>query len=503
MKTGLWFGLIISLISFSAVSAKSDNVPPHPDMLRQSSLSSSVIPEPPTPQIPDTPVPLQPQDVLPSLENLGSLIDISVYLLYFSNKTPVESMSDACGQAYTDLLDENQRASEKLAHMIAETVSEGADTPFLSYVRFYEAATTNRKSGLCNLAQFVKDDLQQQPGISQQHLTTAGSIATEASATEISLTGLEGVIQDLVNDLGNASVTYRHKAQYEYKETGDKEELNRKLSVFYRIFDIYGQLNQLFLSDTRATAAETYKKAEDARKSGQYSQAITLYKQVISMDAAYAAKNGCWCWIGYCYEMPGDYENALTSYRKSIDTDITDPYKRSSYTSLVGIFLNRLPCTETSLLRGIDTVTEIAACVSDEKILIQSRYDRGNLCDYLTSVSGLSVDKQEKYYLDAIGWYREYLTVYKDGYYLPEPDYVRYKICGLCDRIWSRLYSLAAQKRLDYCRAAISENLKYEEEFSAVNPGYAAQALHQAGSTCNSLITTYAFQSLLTLEEKK
>ncbi|MDD2716982.1 MAG: hypothetical protein PHW04_13915 [Candidatus Wallbacteria bacterium] len=460
-------------------------------------------PDLPTPPQPPEPEPAASTNISAQLNSITSLIDSTLFTFYLSGKVTEQELKEALEQIYAASLDEIEKSSIPLALTIASDLSKGCDGSFKAFETCFTASDSNRKNGLSVPAETILEKLESvnENGTLSSYISRIRKLISQADASQIDLSGYGSAIRKLIDNFGNLTVDFHSKILYEFVETGDKTEFERRTAYYRKAFFLYSKLNNRYCTEIRAAAQELYQKAEYAYSEGRYQDAIDLYQQVIASDAAFAAQNGCKCKIGSCHVSLGDYEKALSSYKESIAVDTTDPYKRASYDGIVNIFMVRLPRTEANLLRGINYITQLMDTVQDEKILIKSRYDRGWICEYLASVSGITPEKKEEYYLAAIKWLEEYLGVYKPGDNLAEPYYVSYKICLDRDNLYG-IYQLSNEKKLTYCKAAVSEYLKYEEEFSTVNPTYAVQSLTRAGDLCYSL-PGYSYTYHFTIDQKK
>ncbi|MDD5092384.1 MAG: hypothetical protein PHQ23_15905, partial [Candidatus Wallbacteria bacterium] len=146
MKTGLWSGLIIAMISISTVSAKSDIVPPPADMAHNRNTRGLVVPKSAGPShnlSPSTAADFSPiqnsylrcagTDICSSLtlaqlsdihnfSSLKALINTSLWTLHLSKTLSDESAKDAAEQVYAASLDENERQSAVIAAEIVENI---------------------------------------------------------------------------------------------------------------------------------------------------------------------------------------------------------------------------------------------------------------------------------------------------------------------------------------------------------------------------------------------
>ncbi|MDD5090984.1 MAG: tetratricopeptide repeat protein, partial [Candidatus Wallbacteria bacterium] len=370
MKTGLWFGLIIAMISFSAVSAKSDNVPPHGYM---SDARGLVVPKSSAPSrnlSPSTAADFSPiqnsKFIIQNFSSLKALINTSLWTLHLSKTLSDESAKDAAEQVYAASLDENERQSAVIAAEIVENiktmesgtgrsqiplpqirpvpVQSRADTWISPYTRYplfdqfedgFTRATSNEKNGLGILAGKIEELLLQSNIRAQRsdYLSRIRKIIAQSQNAQVSFSEWNNPIQELIERFGLLVVTMHAQAINELINSGDKDEFGKQKAFIDPAFDLYTVLNKKYCigSSGRETVEKVFSQAKDAYYAQNYGEAVELFRQVIKMDSAYASQNGCYWHIGKCYREWKKYNEAESAFKDSIRHDQTKPYKRQAF----------------------------------------------------------------------------------------------------------------------------------------------------------------------------
>ncbi|MDD2715942.1 MAG: hypothetical protein PHW04_08625 [Candidatus Wallbacteria bacterium] len=416
---------------------------------------------------------------LTELKSLNGLIDTSLWTLYLSKQITEQMFKESIEQIYSASLDEIDRESTSIAIKIAKSLKNDDDHPFREFTDFFHRSTENQKSGLSTLAMKIDENLRNKnlnpaprtPNL-EPFLREIKEIISEANSAQVSFAPSIITLQQMLDCYGMLIVNYQSQALNELTATKNFADYGKKRKFFIKAFDLYHILGlSLDKRNEKAdTVATVMSKADKAKNEGRYSDAIGLYKQVLSVDYQYGIKHDCHQRIGECYRELNDYDNAIFYFKESIVKDSSDSTKYYSYKYGLDWHLGgNLPTTEDTYLKAVKFCQDVIGISPLQDMRNDCRYQIGAIYqNWLASLSGISDEKKELYYNKAIDAYRTFIAEYQQpvntNYSTPAQWNAR-REAGYSFSQLGRISSLAKEKRISYYDQAGEEYLKAARDY--------------------------------------
>jgi len=410
---------------------------------------------------------------------LNDNITCSLYILKLSNSISDKSMQNAIGLAYNESLKDIESESGILSDKIIKELINNKESMFLNFISSFDSAPSGVKSGYSVLAERLIGRIHQSelthPLLGKYRKKTSEILESSIAAVP-ELQGVFSGIYDLIQKYGMYVNKVHKNALDDLLHTNNREKYIKKRKYVQKAFSLYITLNHKLCTkpkDRVDSAQDVYNQAENAKNSGRYNEAITLFRKVISLDSQYAYENGCYSQIGGCYQYLADYMNAVKNYELSIIHDI-NTYKGSSYYNANSIFKYYLPKSEQTLKDGDEFYVWVIKNTTYDYLKQNAYWDHGEFLFYTIAQCVMDDATKEKYFNIAISAYSEAEINCKPDVYFDFRAGSVMRMGQIYDSMMAGFTSYSIEKRLAFHDKAISEYLRILKDYpDSVSAPYA------------------------------